>query len=878
MARRKIVFLIDTTPITLLNNVVTPPDYYLQLHYSALKIVTFFLAQHANENDSYGPVWGYKFYDSIGAQPHYGQHHFYDLGMKSFAMFEDRLKEKFLGTSRQVEQKNISTPMSQQLSCALADTISGFQWERPEFMSPKKSIKRMEISLSRKWKGHTSVNSQKSNWVFLLSPCPSCCGLADYFGKSSFASVTDLQTALIKKELIDKIVNINKIALYWVDTGLNSDEKIMDPFHCLLSEVLKSVNDENFVSSLSNRHGDADLHIPLRLIPATKCNGDIEVYYQGNLLGRHSARAKNAKSQTECYVQGSDEKDTSQGYRVNTVNLSTVKNVENFNPTLTSLFEAQSMEITSITENACVKSIENEKLIEQQQERFQNYSNTTKINLCFMQSLEHWFCGIPHQSLSLEMHQHLTSLQDYSEISQHKTSQQSTLLLWKLKDTCKKMSSDCEIKSFDPYNKSEHMIKNKHLQIKSTNLGSHSTTYSQKLIAISKIVKENKQLEEERHLKGKTVTINSKSVSQGLELELQDNKINNRKSNEDNALNEEIFKNLEDLSLHLRRKIQFVFEKDIESFDKYSQRIANDIVFYKRKLNSKITVNENDPVFTAVCINGHWNVSGRCLLFIDDMSTFERANLVKVCMERLCDVGAKIVSLTCDGPSCHLTVLSELGACSRPHARKLNFPHLVHQSEKIHVCVPRVKAEFQDYLDDLFNEFEDHTDAKKNAKVSRCIFFALLYLDIAVLLEASPGHWEDIADKVVNLFRRIIFLEDPSFISKYLNNVIVPKYKLKISNIVINIHEGLALSVPTDLLTPSKKRTDEEEGSEIIDDVDPFSCASFNSNFSASQSSASDRKLRRFSSVGDSIINKRQILVPSKKMKHTNVKKKISPG
>ena len=40
----------------------------------------------------------------------------------------------------------------------------------------------------------------------------------------------------------------------------------------------------------------------------------------------------------------------------------------------------------------------------------------------------------------------------------------------------------------------------------------------------------------------------------------------------------------------------------------------------------------------------------------------ERANLVRICIQRLSDVGVTVTSLTCDEPSCHFSMLSELGA------------------------------------------------------------------------------------------------------------------------------------------------------------------------------------------------------------------------
>jgi hypothetical protein len=47
--------------------------------------------------------------------------------------------------------------------------------------------------------------------------------------------------------------------------------------------------------------------------------------------------------------------------------------------------------------------------------------------------------------------------------------------------------------------------------------------------------------------------------------------------------------------------------------------------------------------------------------FVDGLSGKERANLVRVCIQRLHDVGVRVTSLTCDGPSCHICMLRELG-------------------------------------------------------------------------------------------------------------------------------------------------------------------------------------------------------------------------
>ena len=81
-----------------------------------------------------------------------------------------------------------------------------------------------------------------------------------------------------------------------------------------------------------------------------------------------------------------------------------------------------------------------------------------------------------------------------------------------------------------------------------------------------------------------------------------------------------------------------------------------------------------DPlVLMAVCVNG---LDGR-----------ERANVVKICLEKLADTGALVVSLTCDGPSCHFTMLSELGANLDPTNMIPYFPNPCNANTRIFILL-----------------------------------------------------------------------------------------------------------------------------------------------------------------------------------------------
>lgn len=73
--------------------------------------------------------------------------------------------------------------------------------------------------------------------------------------------------------------------------------------------------------------------------------------------------------------------------------------------------------------------------------------------------------------------------------------------------------------------------------------------------------------------------------------------------------------------------------------------------------------------------------------FVDGLSGIERVNLVKVCIQRLHDVGVKVISLTCDGPSCHFAMLSALGTILNASDLVPYFPHPQDKKEKTTSCL-----------------------------------------------------------------------------------------------------------------------------------------------------------------------------------------------
>ena len=70
-------------------------------------------------------------------------------------------------------------------------------------------------------------------------------------------------------------------------------------------------------------------------------------------------------------------------------------------------------------------------------------------------------------------------------------------------------------------------------------------------------------------------------------------------------------------------------------------------------------------MFIAVAVNGSWKVPvGYFLVHV--LKGVERANLVRLCLLKLSDIGVKVISLTCDDPTVHMAMFRELGASMHP--------------------------------------------------------------------------------------------------------------------------------------------------------------------------------------------------------------------
>ena len=91
-------------------------------------------------------------------------------------------------------------------------------------------------------------------------------------------------------------------------------------------------------------------------------------------------------------------------------------------------------------------------------------------------------------------------------------------------------------------------------------------------------------------------------------------------------------------------------------------------------------------VFMVVSVNGSWKVPC-AYFFVDGLSGIERANLVRVCIKKLYDAGVSIISLICDGPSCHFSMMSALGASLDPLNMQAFFTHPLKPEIKVYVLL-----------------------------------------------------------------------------------------------------------------------------------------------------------------------------------------------
>ena len=76
----------------------------------------------------------------------------------------------------------------------------------------------------------------------------------------------------------------------------------------------------------------------------------------------------------------------------------------------------------------------------------------------------------------------------------------------------------------------------------------------------------------------------------------------------------------------------------------------------------------------AVSLNSNWKVPCEYFL-VNGLTGKEKANLTKDCLTKLHEVGVKVVSFPCDGPTTHQAMLKSLGAKLSADNLQAYFPH-----------------------------------------------------------------------------------------------------------------------------------------------------------------------------------------------------------
>ena len=89
-------------------------------------------------------------------------------------------------------------------------------------------------------------------------------------------------------------------------------------------------------------------------------------------------------------------------------------------------------------------------------------------------------------------------------------------------------------------------------------------------------------------------------------------------------------------------------------------------------------------VYMAVSLNSNWKVPCGYFL-VNGLTGNEKAGLTKECIAKLHDVGVKVVSFTCDGPTSHQSMLKALGARLSPDNLQAFFEHPCDPNAKIYV-------------------------------------------------------------------------------------------------------------------------------------------------------------------------------------------------
>ncbi|KAG8440659.1 hypothetical protein GDO86_006415 [Hymenochirus boettgeri] len=209
-----VVLLVDTAD----------PSHRSRLRFLSLRLLNF-LACRAG----LGHVrWSYRFLNSTGGRcrpPRRSD--LRELGPRGWDEFSDDL-ETCWERARNCRASGSPGSRAQLLQTALVETLSDFQWDRPDITSPTKPVRSRrggrsvavdEPLLKAESPSDHTVTSNGRNAVFLLSPCPrSRTDLQQFTATSGDLGVQQVMEKLLPKAL-QKTISSKKVNVYWLDTS-----------------------------------------------------------------------------------------------------------------------------------------------------------------------------------------------------------------------------------------------------------------------------------------------------------------------------------------------------------------------------------------------------------------------------------------------------------------------------------------------------------------------------------------------------------------------------------------------------------------------------------------------------------------------------------
>eukprot|EP00795_Rhopilema_esculentum_P006211 gene6211-11619_t len=930
--RKKMVFMIDVNPLTSQNASFCFEDTVRLIRFSIVRILTYFGGRHrsAGGKSDTSPLWGFKFYKSSGGQLEYGNHHFYDLKLKDFENFEEELELKLAKAKEDFSLKSRSQGfVADQLSCALAEVVTGFQWERPDFFSPVKANRKTGIEKQN----NTQNRNDASNFVFLFTPCPCCCGDVSYFSNGKPSNPSDLKAALMKDEVYKKMTLENKIVFHWVDLGSAWSAKMSDDFHGVLSTMMtwfsgSLIPIENisywWVQGATTKAQKTCQPDSFSGKSASSTHQYLPVILRNVLLQKKGFNASNDVESVAIQrtpTKQSELQDCAEVQDTVTMNLNgtMVAEMEGvFKSSAILMFLQNSQESYYCTFDYSQGQDGNKRVLTAAFIsllrilktkhliliiKMNHPENGRKVSAC----LQSWTASsgvltILSSPIGIECRRK-HGAEDFAKQQQALVeglikSIHSKLANRRSMDSAEVVSSDQEILSA--------LTERTALPTSSSFMQAFNHWFFD-LPSHSLPSKLHQNIERIQNVEPEKV-LKADQVSTGLFKKLKECYKSQRcagKKEREISLSKESNSAVTKLkSRTFSRSEHMLAKSKANTMKKKSEE--------EIKKRERVSSNQETEGGGKRGLEGENEAEEDPLKDIDlipnDLSTMDIDSISGYIKDQIAEV-----------------LVKDLSACESI-VRKLSRAAFLFLNKHNESKEATERISPDHFLENVFNNLED-VDDNKHVKVARHITRVLMELEMAVLKKVtradessgpsdtqvdqssketlegagveSPGKTrkksdcgqgtgdyasaddtsddEDVeticpvAERVIGQLRPLIFLENTGFLAKYLNSKILPRFKTKIPNILHEIYEGLGHQTPLEILTPSKQIADADDSFDIAED-DPASLSTtdYGSNQPSNQSGTT---FRRFLSINDSMATKRQIMVPAKRSNKNGTKR-----